>query len=83
VYWSAQNFISKRISLESGDVADFPALPKGGFSSNIQDRIDGATYFSLPRADGSADVAYRLLPEGIAEAFSIPGAGYWGMGRAR
>jgi hypothetical protein len=64
-------------------VADFPALPKGGFSSNIQDRIDGATYFSLPRADGSADVAYRLLPEGIAEAFSIPGAGYWGMGRAR
>jgi Domain of unknown function (DUF4374) len=82
-YWAGQSFISKSIDLATGAATDFPALAKGGFSSNIQDRIDGATYFSLPRADGSADVAYRLLPAGIEEAFSIPGAGYWGMGRVR
>ena len=82
-YWSGNSFISKRIDLQSGEVTDFAAPPKGGFSSNIQDRIDGLTYFSLPNADGSADVAYRLDRDGIQQAFTIPGAGYWGMQRVR
>lgn len=82
-YWSAKSFVSKRVNLGTKSSVDFPALPKGGFSSNIQDRVDGATYFSLPRDDGSADAAYRLRPDGIQEAFVIPGGGYWGMGRIR
>jgi uncharacterized protein DUF4374 len=82
-YWSGTSFVSKRIDIQTGEVSDFPAPPKGGFSSNIQDRIDGATYFSLPSAEGDADVAYRLGVSGIDEVFTIPGAGYWGMQRVR
>lgn len=82
-YWSAQNFISKRIDLTTQTATDFPALPKGGFSSNIADAVDGSTYFSLPQADGRADVAYRLQTDGITEAYTIPGGGYWGMRRIR
>jgi len=82
-YWSSQSFVSKSIDLSSQTSVDFPALPKGGFSSNIADSVDDATYFSLPRADGGAEVAYRLEPDGITEAFTIPSAGYWGMRRIR
>ncbi len=82
-YYGSQNFISKKINIKTGATEDYPALPKGGFSSNIQDWIDNMTYFSLPNNDASAEIAYRLKPNGIEEAFQIPGAGYWGMRRIR
>lgn len=82
-YFAAQNFISKKVDLSTGKATDFPALVKGGFSSNIQDLIDNKTYFPLPNADGSADIAYRLTADGIQQAYSIPGGGYWGMRRVR
>lgn len=82
-YFASQNFISKKVDLTTGKAVDFPALPKGGFSSNIQDLIDDKTYFPLPNSDGSADIAYRLSSDGLQQAYSIPGAGYWGMRRVR
>ncbi len=82
-YFAAQNFISKKVDLTTGKAVDFPALPKGGFSSNIQDVVDGKTYFPLPNSDGSAEIAYRLTADGIQQAYTIPGAGYWGMRRIR
>lgn len=82
-FWSSKTFISKKLDLTTGAVSDFPGFQRVGFSSNIQDRVDGVTYLSIPRDDGSADVAYRLKPDGIEEAFSLPGAGYWGMARLR
>jgi hypothetical protein len=82
-YFASQNFISKKVDLTTGKAVDFPALVKGGFSSNIQDFIDNKTYFPLPNSDGSADIAYRLSSDGIQQAYTIPGAGYWGMRRIR
>jgi hypothetical protein len=82
-YWAGTDFVSKRLELESGEVSDFPALERGGFSSNVQYRVDNATYFSLPNADKSADEVYRLGKDGIENVFSIPGGGFWGFGRLR
>jgi len=82
-YWSASNFISKRIALADGQVEDFPDPPKGGFTSNVQYRVDGATYLSLPNADGSADIVYRIAATGTEPIFTIPGGSFWGLGRLR
>lgn len=82
-YYGSKNFISQKINIKTGEVAPYPGLAKGGFSSNIQDWIDNVTYFPLPNSGGTAEVAFRLKTTGIEEAFQIPGAGYWGMRRIR
>lgn len=85
-YWSGRNFISQRLyilSLSSGSITSFPALPKGGFSCNVQYRIDSSTFFSLPNEGGTAEDVYRLGIDDIENVFSLPGAGFFGMGRLR
>ncbi len=81
--YGSTNFISKKVNIKTGEVSNYPALAKGGFSSNIQDRVDNTTYFSLPNSDGSSEIAYRLKSSTIENAFEIQGKGYWGMKRVR
>lgn len=84
-YLAGDDFVSMLLDLETGEASPFPAVPRGGVASGIEDLVDGKTYVPLPSADGGGEVVYEVMTDGsgVAEAFTIRGGGYWGMGRLR
>lgn len=86
-YWSAGEYLYLLVDLEARTSQRVTNIPKAAAGSVQQFRLDGQLYVQTYEervADiGRSSIVHRVRPDGVREAFRIPGGDLWALERVR